>query len=42
MNIIREGRDQHFDPDIIDALDIIKNKFIEIVEEFSDTKQLES
>ncbi|MCW8829508.1 MAG: HD domain-containing protein [Gammaproteobacteria bacterium] len=36
MEIIREGRGSHFDPDIIDALDAIEEQFIEIANRFSD------
>jgi len=36
MEIIRQGSGQHFDPDIIDALDAIEEQFIEIAETFSD------
>jgi len=36
MEIIREGKGAHFDPDIIDALDAIEEQFIAIAEEFGD------
>ena len=38
MEIIRDGRGSHFDPDIIDALDAIEEQFIEIADRFSDEK----
>ena len=36
MSIIREGKGQHFDPDIVDALNEIECQFISIAAEFSD------
>ena len=41
MEIIREGRGQHFDPDIVDALDAIEGQFIEIAEQFRDGSQVD-
>ncbi|MBP5855919.1 two-component system response regulator [Marivibrio halodurans] len=36
MSIIREGRGSHFDPRLVDALDHIEDRFIEIAREFAD------
>lgn len=36
MEIIREGKSKHFDPDIIDALDAIEDEFIAIAKKYSD------
>lgn len=36
MEILREGRGRHFDPDVIDALETIEEEFIEIAKTFSD------
>ena len=36
MEIIRQGRGQHFDPVIIDALEIIEEEFLEIAATYSD------
>ena len=36
MEIIREGRGRHFDPDIINALDAIEEQFREIADTFRD------
>lgn len=36
MDIIHEGRGNHFDPDVVDALDAIEPEFIKIAAEFSD------
>lgn len=37
MEIIREGRGQHFDPDIVDALDVLETEFTQIARDFKDT-----
>lgn len=42
MEIIRDGRGSHFDPDILDALDAIEDQFVEIANEFSDEKVMGS
>lgn len=36
MDIIHQGRGQHFDPYVIDALDVIEDQFIEIADAFRD------
>jgi putative two-component system response regulator len=35
MDILREGRGEHFDPDILDALLAIEPQFVKIAEEFA-------
>jgi len=39
MGIIREGRDSHFDPDIVDALNAIEGKFQHIADVYGDKVQ---
>jgi len=36
MDIIRDGSGNHFDPDIVDALNAIESQFIDIARKFSD------
>ncbi|MCP3943204.1 MAG: HD domain-containing protein [Desulfobacteraceae bacterium] len=36
--ILIEGRDNHFDPDVLDAFIAIENTFVSIAAEFSETK----
>jgi putative two-component system response regulator len=36
MEILREGRARHFDPDVIDALNAIEQQFQDIAATFSD------
>lgn len=36
VNLIVEGRGQHFDPDIVDAFVLIKDKFLEIAMRYAD------
>lgn len=38
VDIIRQGRDQHFDPDIVDAFLEIHNDFLAIAERYSDNE----
>jgi len=38
MNILREGRGEHFDPDVLDALLEIESQFVQIAEEYGDHK----
>lgn len=40
MEIIREGRGRHFDPDIIEAVEAIEATFREIAENFSDHRAI--
>lgn len=37
MEIIREGRGKHFDPDIVDALDAVEDEFLNIAAQFGDS-----
>jgi response regulator RpfG family c-di-GMP phosphodiesterase len=36
MDIIHEGRGQHFDPDVVDALDTVETEFLNIARQFKD------
>ena len=41
MRIIRDGRGNHFDPAIVDALDAIEPEFVEIAKQYSDERYLQ-
>ena len=42
MEIIQEGRDSHFDPDIVDAMVAVEDQFIEIAQSYSDEDYIET
>jgi len=42
MEIIRLGRDSHFDPDIVDAMVAVEDQFIEIAQSYSDEAYIET